>query len=103
MVTESFVALGSNMGDRVASLAEALRMLAEAESVTVRRVSHAYESEPWGVTDQPAFANAVAALACSGEADALLELCQEVERRLGREPGERFGPRPIDLDILLFG
>jgi len=102
-VTETYIALGSNLGDRLANLAAALRELGAEPGVTLRWVSHAYESEPWGVADQPDFANAVASLVFEGEANVLLEVCKDIERRLGRAPGERFGPRVIDLDILLFG
>lgn len=102
-MTAAYVALGSNLGDRLALIAGAVRELEASPGVKVRWVSPVYESEPWGVTDQPAFANAVAAIEFEGEADVLLSELQEIEERLGREPGMRFGPRPIDLDILLFG
>jgi 2-amino-4-hydroxy-6-hydroxymethyldihydropteridine diphosphokinase len=103
-MTEAYVAIGSNVGDRLANLAAATRAISEAEGLVVLAASHVYESEPWGVTDQPAFANAVLRVEFAGEADALLELCQGVETRLGRTAGEaRYGPRVIDLDILLFG
>lgn len=102
-MTQAYVSLGSNVGDRLANLAASARMLAEAEGLAVLAASHVYESEPWGVTDQPAFANAVLRIDFAGEADALLELCQEVETHLGRTGGPRYGPRVIDLDILLFG
>lgn len=102
-MTQAYVSLGSNVGDRLANLAAAARILAEAEGLAVLAASHVYESEPWGVTDQPAFANAVLRIDFAGEADALLALCQEVETHLGRTGGPRYGPRVIDLDILLFG
>jgi 2-amino-4-hydroxy-6-hydroxymethyldihydropteridine diphosphokinase len=102
-VTLAYVALGANLGDRLANLAAALRGLAETPGASIRSVSHAYESEPWGVADQPAFANAVAAVAWAGDARSLLAACKAIESRLGRTPGERFGPRVIDLDVLLFG
>jgi 2-amino-4-hydroxy-6-hydroxymethyldihydropteridine diphosphokinase len=102
-VTGACIALGSNLGDRLANLASALGELAAERGVTLVRVSHVHESEPWGVTDQPAFANAVVSLDFDGEAIDLLELCLDIERRLGRTPGKRFGPRVVDLDILLFG
>ena len=67
-------------------------------------VSSLYRTAPWGKTDQPAFVNAVAALDTHFEARALLRALHEIEHRLGREEShERWGPRPIDLDILLFG
>jgi 2-amino-4-hydroxy-6-hydroxymethyldihydropteridine diphosphokinase len=102
-VTGVYIGLGSNLGDRTGSIAAALRELATVPGVHVLAVSHAYESEPWGVTDQPRFANAVARLDVRGEADAFLAVLKDVEERLGRVSGERFGPRVIDLDVLLFG
>lgn len=102
-MNDAYVALGSNQGDRVAMLREALREMAEVPGLAVLDVSPAYESEPWGVEDQPAFANAVAKVRFAGEADTLLTALQDIEERLGRVRCERFGPRPIDLDILLFG
>jgi 2-amino-4-hydroxy-6-hydroxymethyldihydropteridine diphosphokinase len=101
-VTEVYIGLGSNLGDRTGSIAAALRELATVPGVHVLAVSHAYESEPWGVTDQPRFANAVARLDVRGEADAFLAVLKDIEERLGRVSGERFGPRVIDLDVLLF-
>lgn len=102
-MTLAYIALGSNLGDRVATLAAALRALEEKPGATVRTVSHVYESEPWGVLDQPAFANAVAAVEWEGDAASLLAACAAIEARLGRTPGARNGPRAIDLDLLLFG
>lgn len=99
----AFIALGSNLGDRVAMLAAALAELSLDARVCLRAVSHAYGSEPWGVADQPAFANAAAVLDFAGGPEDLLLLCKAVERRLGRAEGPRNGPRSIDLDILLFG
>lgn len=104
VVTDAYVALGANVGDRLANLSDALRELSQVEGIEVARVSHAYESEPWGVTDQPRFANAVARLHVRGmSAEALLGWMKAVEEDLGRRPGIRYGPRLIDLDLLLFG
>lgn len=102
-MTVSYIALGSNLGDRVWNMAAALRELSADAGIHVLDVSRAVESEPWGVEAQPAFANAVARVDVHGQADAFLQLLKDVEVRLGRVAGERFGPRMIDLDILLFG
>jgi 2-amino-4-hydroxy-6-hydroxymethyldihydropteridine diphosphokinase len=102
-VTRAYVGLGSNLGDRVAALTSALRALDAAPGVRVVRASHAYESEPWGVTSQPPFANAVAELDVAVGPRELLAICKSVEGELGRVPGTRFGPRAIDIDVLLFG
>lgn len=101
--TRALVALGSNLGARLENLAGALGALGATPGVTVVVVSHAYESEPWGVTDQPAFANAVAALDVEFDAPTLLATCKRIEADLGRSLGRRFGPRVIDVDVLLFG
>lgn len=94
------IALGSNMGDRDAALREALqRLLAHVE---IEAVSSFYETEPVGYVDQPLFLNAV----CIGTTDRspreLLEACKAIEVALGRRPGPRWGPRPIDLDLLFY-
>jgi 2-amino-4-hydroxy-6-hydroxymethyldihydropteridine diphosphokinase len=99
---EAFIGLGSNEGDRLASLAAALRELDSEPGARVLWVSSVYESEPWGGVDQPDYANAVALVSFDGEADALLSVLKRIEGGLGRRAGDRFGPRPIDLDILLF-
>jgi len=101
-VAVAFIALGSNLSDRVAMLAAALAELSLDARVCLRVVSHVYGSEPWGVADQPSFANAAVALEFAGGPEDLLQLCRAVERRLGRAEGPRNGPRSIDLDILLF-
>ncbi len=99
----AYIGLGSNLGDRRGNLAAALRELSAAPGARVIAVSHVYESEPWGIAGQPAFANAVAEVSWAGDAEALLEACKDVESRLGRVAAPRFGPRVIDLDVLLFG
>ena len=96
-----YLGLGSNLGDRQGNIDAALRAL-EAEGVTVCCVSPLYETEPWGVTDQPRFVNGACALSVRRGPHALLGLLKSVERALGREPTIRNGPRPIDLDILLY-
>ena len=98
----AIIGLGSNLGDRVGMLAAALSGVVADPRVRLRAVSHAYESEPWGVAGQPSFANAVASLDFAGEPEELLALCKAMERDLGRIDGPRYGPRAIDLDVLLF-
>ncbi len=101
-MTLAYVALGSNVGGRMANLAIALRELDALPGVKVLATSRVYESEPWGGVEQPSYANAVVALESDRGPLALLRACKEIERAIGREPGVRFGPRPIDLDLLLF-
>lgn len=103
MTRDVLVGLGSNVGDRLEMLRSALEAIEELDTTRVIAVSSAYETEPWGVVDQPRFANAVARIDTDIPADRLLEALQEIERSLGRRPGPRNGPRPIDLDILLYG
>ena len=96
-MTLAYVGLGSNLGDRRSLLASALAEL------DPKRVSTVVETEPWGRTDQPPFLNAVAELDTDEEPRALLARLMEVEARHGRERTERWGPRTLDLDLLLYG
>jgi 2-amino-4-hydroxy-6-hydroxymethyldihydropteridine diphosphokinase len=97
-VTVAYVGLGANLGDREASIHRA------AGLIGARRLSSIRETEPWGYADQPRFLNAVAELETELVPRALLDRLLAVERELGRErTGPRFGPRTIDLDLLLYG
>lgn len=102
-MTDAYVGLGSNLGDRLANLRAALLAIEALDETRVVSVSGVVESVPWGVSDQPLFANAVARVATAYPADRFLPALKEIEAVLGRTPGERNGPRVIDLDILLFG
>jgi 2-amino-4-hydroxy-6-hydroxymethyldihydropteridine diphosphokinase len=97
-VTRVALALGSNLGDRAANLRAALAALS-AEGVAVIRASSVWESEPVP-SNQPAFLNAAALVDTALAPAALLAACKRIERTLGRRPGPRWGPRPIDLDII---
>jgi 2-amino-4-hydroxy-6-hydroxymethyldihydropteridine diphosphokinase len=101
-VTLAYLGLGSNLGDRQARISRALDALAQA-GVVVCAVSPLYESEPLEVTDQPRFLNAACAIETGHSPPALLALLKAIEREMGRTCGLRHGPRPIDLDILLYG
>ena len=97
-MTLAYVGLGANLGDREGSIRLA------SELIGARRLSTLRETEPWGVPDQPCFVNAVAELETAQTAHALLERLLTVERQLGRvRDGTRWGPRTIDLDLLVFG
>lgn len=100
-----FIGLGSNLGDRLALLRAALERLDSEEDIRVLRVSPLYESRPWGFADQPDFLNAVAELRSDRPPRPLLALLKSIERALGRPAVDpiRYGPRPIDLDLLLYG
>jgi 2-amino-4-hydroxy-6-hydroxymethyldihydropteridine diphosphokinase len=99
-----YLGLGSNEGDRQANL-RAARDALERAGVKVLAASSVYETEPQGeVTDQPDFLNACLRVDTELAPGELLEVCKDVERALGREPGgPRHGPRPIDVDVLLLG
>lgn len=103
MSTRAYLGLGGNIGDPAAAMAESLRRLDADDHVAVRAVSSLYRTPPWGVADQPDFLNAVAAVETSLSARALLQLCLDTERSLKRVRAERWGPRIIDIDILVFG
>ena len=98
-----FVALGSNVGDREANLE--LALLRMDEELDLMACSTFLETDPVGVTDQPRFLNAVAELRTDLPARELLERLLEIERELGRDRSQerRFGPRTLDLDLLLYG
>jgi len=97
-VTTAYVGLGSNLGDRE----ELVRRAATLIGAT--RLSSIVETEPWGYEDQPRFLNAVAEIETPLPARGLLDRLLEVERQLGRERvGPRWGPRTVDLDLLLYG
>jgi 2-amino-4-hydroxy-6-hydroxymethyldihydropteridine diphosphokinase len=98
-----FLSLGSNLGDRLSNLAEGVERLGNTPRVTVVQASHAYETEPAGVKNQPAFLNLVAEIETDLEPLELLNAAKKIELELGRKPTERWGPRTIDIDIVLWG
>ena len=97
MSVTAYVGLGSNLGDRRAALDGALARLAP------RRVSRVVETAPWGLAQQPPFLNAVAELETDLEPRALLDRLLDLERSFGRRRDVRWGPRTLDLDLLLYG
>lgn len=96
--------LGTNLGNRLGNLRQAARAIGE-DIGPILRASDAFETEPWGVTDQPHFLNACLCLDIDGESDpeALLASLKAIERRMGRKETIRWGARLIDIDILLIG
>ena len=104
-MARAFVGLGSNLGDQKELIASALELLAAEEGIEVLAVSSLRETDPVGFEDQPRFLNGAAELATELAPRELLERLLAIERRLGRIRGEgpRFGPRTIDLDLLLYG
>jgi 2-amino-4-hydroxy-6-hydroxymethyldihydropteridine diphosphokinase len=104
-VTTAFVGIGSNLGEPERQIAAALDQLAAEEGVEVVAVSALRETEPVGYLDQPNFLNGAAQVETDLPAPELLERLLAIEARLGRVRGEgpRFGPRTIDLDLLVYG
>ena len=99
-----YLGLGSNQGDRLGML-RAARASLERHEVTVTAGSSVYETGPQGeLLDQPDFLNACVQIETALAPEPLLDVCKQVERELGREPGgPRHGPRPVDVDLLLLG
>jgi 2-amino-4-hydroxy-6-hydroxymethyldihydropteridine diphosphokinase len=102
-VTRAYVGLGANLGPREDTLRRALELLSEAEGVEVVAVSELRETEPVGVLDQPRFLNGAAAVETTLTPRELFDVLVEIERSLGRVRKERWGPRVVDLDLLVFG
>ena len=100
-MSEAYVALGSNLGDREENLRTALKHLEENE-VEVVKVSTFIETEPYGVTDQPGFVNAVCQVETKLAPLELLRLLLSIEQEMGRVRLRRWGERNIDLDLLLY-
>lgn len=103
-MTRAFVGLGANLGDREATIRQALELLGREPGVEVVAVSSLRETDPVGFVDQPRFLNGAAELRTYLRPRELLDRLLAVERALGRtREGPRFGPRTIDLDLLLYG
>ncbi len=101
--TTAYVALGANLGDRKANIAAAARLLDASEHITLTGMSNLVESEPLGPADQPKYMDAVACIETDLSPQSLFEKMVSIEDQLGRARGEKWGPRTIDLDLLLYG
>jgi 2-amino-4-hydroxy-6-hydroxymethyldihydropteridine diphosphokinase len=102
-VTAAYVGLGANLGPREVTLLRAVDLLAETTGVEVLAVSQLRETDPVGVVDQPVFLNGAAAIETSLPPRRLLDRLLQIEQELGRVRDERWGPRTIDLDLLVYG
>jgi 2-amino-4-hydroxy-6-hydroxymethyldihydropteridine diphosphokinase len=103
-VPRAFVGLGANLGDRRGTIRRALKLLDDHAELDVVAVSELRETDPVGLLEQPRFLNGACEIRTTLSARALLDVLLEVERSLGRtRGGERYGPRTIDLDLLLYG
>jgi 2-amino-4-hydroxy-6-hydroxymethyldihydropteridine diphosphokinase len=101
-VGRAYVGLGSNLGDRSATLLRAVELLGERQGIDIVAVSSFRETDPVGYLDQPRFLNAAVAVETSLEPESLLVVLLDIERELGRSrEGPRYGPRTVDLDLLL--
>ena len=98
----AYLGLGSNLGDRSRNLERALECLDQMPGLRVMRVSRFLETAPYGVQDQPEFLNAVAEITTDLDPPALLATVKQIEAEMGRTPIYRWGPRLIDIDILLY-
>lgn len=97
-----YLSIGTNIGERLRNLQDAVRLLAEHPAVQVDRISSIYETDPVGFVEQDAFLNIAVKVTTTLSAAEMLKTCQAVESELGRVRLIRWGPRSIDLDILLF-
>ncbi len=97
----AFLGLGSNVGDRLKNIVKAVEYI--SERCRILKISTVYESEPWGVKEQDRFLNCVVEVKTSLSPFELLKFVKEVEKRVGRKERFRWGPREIDIDILLYG
>ncbi len=100
MAHKTYIALGSNLGDRLQNLKRAVEIL--QDKVRTLRESPVYETAPWGLLDQPAFLNQVIEAETDLAPHQLLARLKQVEREMGRVETVRYGPRIIDLDILFY-
>lgn len=102
-MTKVYLSLGSNMGNRQGYLQKAVEALNHLPETEVRAVSSYYETAAWGLTDQADFLNLALALETQLPAETLLCSCQQIEKNLDRVRHEHWGPRTVDIDILLYG
>ncbi|PSL27145.1 2-amino-4-hydroxy-6-hydroxymethyldihydropteridine diphosphokinase [Planomicrobium soli] len=101
-MNDSYLSLGSNMGDRLDMLKQAVRYLMELPAIEIAGISSLYETDPVGFTEQAPFLNMVVHIKTTLTAFELLDVCQSIEQRLDRKRIVHWGPRTIDLDILLY-
>ena len=98
-----YLGLGSNISDKFQNLQNAVNLIAQTDSISIKTLSPVYKTKPVGVIDQPDFFNAVLEIETNIPAVELLQICLSIEKKLGRKRMQRWGPRIIDLDLLLYG
>ncbi len=101
-MAKAWLALGANMGDAKAQIEDAIRYIAQHIDIEISKKSKMIISKAWGKTDQSDFHNIVIEITTKIEPKKLLKICQEIENRLGRIRGEKWGPRLIDIDIIAY-
>jgi 2-amino-4-hydroxy-6-hydroxymethyldihydropteridine diphosphokinase len=101
-MNKAYLLTGGNMGNREKNLARAKKLISE-QAGKIIRASALYETAAWGKTDQPSFYNQALEVETSLPPKDLLKLLLEIEKKLGRQRDEKYGPRTIDIDILLYG
>lgn len=99
----AYLGLGSNVGDKKLYLYRAIQALNHQEKISITKLSSLYETEPWGYTDQAVFMNLVIEIETELLAIELLGICQQIEQNLERIREIKWGPRTVDIDILLYG
>ena len=98
----AYLSIGSNIGNRLEIFQKALQLLDEYNEISIEELSSIYETDPVGYTDQACFLNAVLKISTSLQSEELLQTCLFIESKLGRKREIRWGPRTLDLDILLY-
>lgn len=96
-----YISIGSNLGDREENCKQAVRLL-QANGILIKKQSSMYETEPWGVKDQPKFINMAIEAETDKKPEELLRILKEIEKEIGRSETIKWGPRVIDLDILFY-
>ena len=102
MLWDALIGLGSNIGDKADNILKALELLEQRGDIKIQKVSRLYKSSPWGVLQQDWFVNAVAALTTKLDPQSLLRRCLDIENQMGRQRQVKWGPRLIDIDILVY-
>ena len=98
----AYIGIGSNLGDRRENIAKSIALMRKEKGIQVLRVSSLYESDPWGIREQPRYLNGVLEMETYLSPEDLLHRLLSIEKGLGRRRGKRWGPRIIDLDLLLY-
>ena len=102
-MTKAYLGLGSNIGERIGYIENALKEIEKIEGTKVIRASRVYETEPWGNIKQDDYLNSAAEIETSLDAESLLKELKKIEKNAGRTENEKWGQREIDIDLLFYG